>query len=456
MIKFEKYQHKYYEQVCGFLIELNKENRNHLNWTWARFEWMYEHPFTKKELLNSMGLWFDDDHLIGTDLFDMFFGEAFVGVLNKYLHLYPDLLSYAFDTLKDDKGLGIAINDESEEEINQALKQGFFKTDAKETICELSLEDAIPFSLPKGFTVDSFDAQENPKEIEWLMWQGFDNGDDESDFLKQYKAPAGIRPHFNKDLCVVIRNKQGELVASASTWYDENTDYAYVEPVCVIPSYRKMGLGKAAVYEAANRAKKLGAKKAIVVSALMFYKKIEFIEKGHYSFYWKKEERIVNSVTYKLERLLGKGKGGYSYLAKIGDKEYVLKQIHHEPCDYYKFGNKIEAERNDYQRLMDAGIRIPKMIDIDMDKEIVIKEYIEGDVISDLLNEGRSVEEYIPQLQEMASLAKAKGLNIDYYPTNFVVRDGLLYYIDYECNSYMNEWSLENWGIKYWNKENKG
>ena len=96
------------------------------------------------------------------------------------------------------------------------------------------------------------------------------------------------------------------------------------------------------------------------------------------------------------------------------------------------------------------------MIDIDMENEIIIKEYIEGDVISDLLNEGRSVKEYIPQLQEMASLAKAKGLNIDYYPTNFVVRDGLLYYIDYECNSYMDEWSLENWGIKYWNKDNKG
>ena len=29
----------------------------------------------------------------------------------------------------------------------------------------------------------------------------------------------------------------------------------------------------------------------------------------------------------------------------------VLKQIHHEPCDYYQFGNKIEAELNDYKHL---------------------------------------------------------------------------------------------------------
>ena len=50
----------------------------------------------------------------------------------------------------------------------------------------------------------------------------------------------------------------------------------------------------------------------------------------------------------------------------------------------------------------------------------------------------------------MASLAFSHNLNIDYYPSNFVINDGLLYYIDYECNEYMDEWSFFNWGIKYW------
>ncbi|MBO7698544.1 MAG: hypothetical protein J6S38_05880 [Erysipelotrichaceae bacterium] len=55
----------------------------------------------------------------------------------------------------------------------------------------------------------------------------------------------------------------------------------------------------------------------------------------------------VNGIDYKIIRLLGHGKGGYSYLALSGDKEVVLKQIHHEPCDYYSFGDKLEAEKND-------------------------------------------------------------------------------------------------------------
>ena len=52
----------------------------------------------------------------------------------------------------------------------------------------------------------------------------------------------------------------------------------------------------------------------------------------------------VNNDEYEIVRLLGHGKGGYSYLALSNGKEVVLKQIHHEPCEYYAFGNKIEAD----------------------------------------------------------------------------------------------------------------
>ena len=77
----------------------------------------------------------------------------------------------------------------------------------------------------------------------------------------------------------------------------------------------------------------------------------------------------VNGKEYSIVNLLGHGKGGYSYLAERDGMQYVLKQIHHEPCSYYTFGNKIESERNDYTRLLNAGIPIPKMLDIDIENE---------------------------------------------------------------------------------------
>ena len=164
------------------------------------------------------------------------------------------------------------------------------------------------------------------------------------------------------------------------------------------------------------------------------------------------DKMLVNQAEYNIIRLLGHGKGGYSYLAERDGQHYVLKQIHHEPCDYYTFGNKIEAERNDYARLMQTGIRMPRMIDIDIQNERIVKEYIDGPTISELVTRGRMKDEYIEQVRRMAQAVSSAGLNIDYYPTNFVVQDDLIFYIDYECNSYMDRWNFENWGIKYWVK----
>lgn len=160
----------------------------------------------------------------------------------------------------------------------------------------------------------------------------------------------------------------------------------------------------------------------------------------------------VNEKEYSIVTLLGKGKGGYSYLAEKDGKQYVLKQIHHEPCAYYTFGNKIEAENHDYKRLVDAGIRIPEMLEIDIENERILKEYVDGDTIFDMVKNDVPVEPYMEQIREMADKAKNAGLNIDYFPTNFVVQNSLIYYIDYECNEYMDEWNFENWGIKYWSK----
>ena len=160
----------------------------------------------------------------------------------------------------------------------------------------------------------------------------------------------------------------------------------------------------------------------------------------------------VNGKEYAIVKLLGHGKGGYSYLVQRDGQRYVLKQIHHEPCSYYTFGNKIEAEQNDYRRLADAGIPIPKMLDIDIPQERILKEYVDGPTIFELVKQDVSVAPYLPQVRAMAAQAMAAGLNIDYFPTNFVAQDGTLYYVDYECNPYMQQWDFEHWGIKYWSK----
>ena len=158
----------------------------------------------------------------------------------------------------------------------------------------------------------------------------------------------------------------------------------------------------------------------------------------------------VNGLEYNIIKLLGKGKGGYSYLAERNNRTFVLKQIHHEPCDYYTFGNKIESELRDYEKLLQIGIKMPKMLDIDIQNERILKEYIDGETIMTLVVRGEMKQTYIDQIQDMCALLYPAGLNIDYYPTNFIPQNDVLYYVDYECNQYSDEWNFENWGIKYW------
>ena len=164
------------------------------------------------------------------------------------------------------------------------------------------------------------------------------------------------------------------------------------------------------------------------------------------------KEMCVNEKSYEVVKLLGHGKGGYSYLVTDGTKQYVLKQIHHEPCDYYQFGNKIESEMNDYKRLKEIGVPMPEMYDVDIKNERILKEYIKGDTIFDYVMNDKMKPEYIEQMKEMCVYLYAANTNIDYFPTNFVVQEDKLYYIDYECNDYMEEWNFENWGIKYWSQ----
>ena len=164
------------------------------------------------------------------------------------------------------------------------------------------------------------------------------------------------------------------------------------------------------------------------------------------------EVLYVIDKAYQVLSLLCHGKGGYSYLVTDGNLNYVLKQIHHEPCDYYTFGDKLATELADYEKLLATGIAIPILLEVDRDKERILKTYVAGPTIYELVAKDQMLQTYYDQIEKMAEQVKSFHLNIDYYPTNFVVQDSKLYYIDYECNSYMEEWSYEEWGKKYWSK----
>lgn len=161
---------------------------------------------------------------------------------------------------------------------------------------------------------------------------------------------------------------------------------------------------------------------------------------------------LLNDTEYKIIRLLGKGKGGYSYLVTDGINQYVIKQIHHEPCDYYSFDNKLESEVQDYNILKNLNINIPKMLEIDYENELILKEYIPGETALDLVINDLMTKDLINQINNLSEHLRKNNLNIDYFPTNFILYKNKFFYIDYECNKYDPKWNFESWGIQYWKK----
>lgn len=152
-----------------------------------------------------------------------------------------------------------------------------------------------------------------------------------------------------------------------------------------------------------------------------------------------------------LERLLGRGKSGYSWLARRPDgSACVYKHMHGEPCGYYRFeGNKVEHERHGWRLLEAAGIPMPAPLCFDPAGNHLVKGFVEGPTGCELAATGALDSTLLGQLLDMSRRAREAGLNLDWFPPNFMREGGVLYYIDYEANPFDPRWSLEQWGLYY-------
>lgn len=288
-IDFRNFNNSYYDKVCDFLIELSKHDRKHINWNWARWEWMYFHPDFNRDLIDKIGLWFCNDELVGMATYDHYLGEAFFATKLGFEELKKDILEYAITTFSDENGLGIAVNDADISILNLLHSSGFLRNEQTENILELIPESgSLDFIIPKGITLKNLDIKKDLYKHHNVLWKGFDHEEqlplDEATMNRQKIMLSAL--NLNPFLHIAAENKDGEYVAYCGLWYNQKTDYAYVEPVCTIPEYRHNGIGKAVVLEALKRGFSLGAKKAYVISNDPFYKSLGFHQHSHYTFYW--------------------------------------------------------------------------------------------------------------------------------------------------------------------------
>lgn len=158
---------------------------------------------------------------------------------------------------------------------------------------------------------------------------------------------------------------------------------------------------------------------------------------------------------HEIRAFLGRGKSAYSYRITYEGRDAVLKDIHHEKVHNYRFSDKLAHEVNGYERLRHAGLNVPRLLYVDWDNEYLIKEYIEGPtLLKTVASSVVPIDCYLSHLFQIAALEQA-GINLDYFPANFICTQDGLRYIDYEANDYEGRWNFENWGVHLW-FNNKG
>jgi len=267
-----------YNALRNFLIKLDSHNYH-----FGRWDWMITHGYLDKGGLPHIGLWEENGEIVAAATYDCGLGKAFLLMSDGYRHLGESLLSYAKDALAKDGKCKALILDGDMELQSAAARNGLHPTQDKEYDAIYPIDiDAIHYALPEGFTITSMAETYDLYQYGQVLWKGFDHeANGEGPFVfKQEEFPKWEiefkRPNVNLDLKIAVVAPNGDFVSYCGMWQDDASQSALVEPVATDPSYRKMGLGRAAVLEAVRRCGMLGAKRAFVGSSQQFYYSIGF------------------------------------------------------------------------------------------------------------------------------------------------------------------------------------
>jgi len=286
-----------YKLVNDFLIAHYQHENQDGNWLEPAWEYMHSHPYLDQSSLGKIGIWEEAGKIVAVVTYESRLGEAFFQFHPDYRHLKNDMLDYAennlYKTSKDGKKIVCAfVNDMDDDFIALVKSHGYEKNDAESRVmCQYVIPDPFPeIQLHQGFHLTSLAKECDWAKVHRVIWRGFNHegeppaGEDELESRrKMFDTPTARR-----DLKIAVVAPDGNFVAFCGMFYEPHNRFAYVEPVATDPDYRRMGLGKAAVFEGIRRCGALGATVAYVGNDLPIYQSIGF-KKVYVSECWLKD-----------------------------------------------------------------------------------------------------------------------------------------------------------------------
>ena len=283
-IKHRQYvQNRDFERVGNFLIKHYLPDNADGNWFQPTWEYMHSHSMLDRTSLQKIRLWEDNGELVAIVHYESSLGEVFFQVHPEYVYLKEEMLDYAETDL-------LGINIENEQYIHTFVNdfdsilqdmvklRGYQrKIEWSRPISKFEINKPVPkAALPNGFSLKSLEDENNLQKVDRALHRGFNHkGEPDGSGIAGRKLAQSV-PNYRKDLQIVVEAPDGNWVAYSGMWYESVNKIAYVEPVATDPDYRRMGLGRAVVWEGIRRCGELGATVAYVGSDQEFYKAIGF------------------------------------------------------------------------------------------------------------------------------------------------------------------------------------
>jgi len=115
------------------------------------FEYAHTHPVFNHKLTHRIGLWEDNNLIVGMACFEMDIGECFISFSKGYNELLPEIIKYSEKNLSNNNSLSIWIIDKELEKRN-ILEKMEYKKVYSTPVTVFNYEHNFPqYSLPVGF-----------------------------------------------------------------------------------------------------------------------------------------------------------------------------------------------------------------------------------------------------------------------------------------------------------------
>ena len=151
----------------------------------------------------------------------------------------------------------------------------------------------------------------------------------------------------------------------------------------------------------------------------------------------------INGKEYIFIKNLSNSKTENICLVKNLDTLYVYKELDSQIFDFELYSYKI---------LKKLELNIPNLISIDKKNKVIISEYIQGENTEHLINTKKLEQGALMEIFAISELVNINNYNIDYQPSNFILKDKQLVYIKYAIYPYDELFNFHNYGVYFWIK----